>query len=400
VRFGQVIELAIESFRANKGSFALTAMGMIIGSASVILVVTVGLTGKQYAMDLIEGIGANMIVAEYYGGGRGDANSGQDYLTVADVTAVTKQVPGIVAASPMLELHDSIHIGGGETKEVLELGVFPEYRAVRNLLLLSGRFLDHEDSLSHAKVAVVTAPLGKVLFGSNDAALGGKFSIHGIPFTIIGIFKERVNTFGQSEIAEQTVLLPYPVARYLTDSDRVEQLFFSVRYYSDIESASNQIAHVIHSRHRSGSKYVVSDLTALVTTAGQVSRSLTIVMLMVSVVTLTVGGVGIMNIMLATVKSRTHEIGIRKALGATAGEIQMQFLVEALFISLSGGFAGAVLALAIAFSIRLFTGYRVPISPWSILTALSASTIVGVVFGTLPARRAAQLDPVDALKDE
>ncbi len=397
----EIIHLALDSFRANKVRFALTALGMVMGSASVILVVTIGLTGRQYAVNYIQGIGANMITADYQGGGTGDISTDQDYLIKDDLAAVVNQVPGIVAASPMLQMHDRISFGDGKTKDVLVLGVSPQYQEIRNLVVLSGRFFDDQDAMSHVKVAVVTVPFAQNLFGSADAAINKTFSIKGIPFTIIGTFKERVDTYGQMEIARQTILIPYPVARYFTGTDAVKTLFFSVRDFNDVTRARDEIARVIQSRHRANSVYDINENAALLTTVVQIANILTIVLLLVSAVTLAVSGVGIMNIMLATVRSRIREIGIRKAVGATYREIQLQFLIEAVLISLSGGIIGTLLGLAIPISARFFLSPdMIPISPWSVVISLGTATMVGILFGTLPATRAAQMDPVEALKYE
>ncbi len=397
----EILRLALDSFRANKVRFALTALGMVIGSASLILVTTIGLTGSNYIQHLIQGIGINMVQVEYSGGGSGQIGEYRnDLLTRDDEKAVDTQVPSVAASSPMLEMHDRISFGSGIVKDILVLGVSPEYRDVRNLVLLRGRFFDAEDEETHTKVAVVTAPFAQEMFGSTDSALNGSIQISGIPFTVVGIFKERVDTFGQSEIADETVLVPYSVARYFTGTDNVKQIFFSIRDKSDVEDSTRQILDVIKSRHKKNSVYRAQTLTELIEVAAQSARALTLVLLLVALVTLAVGGVGIMNIMLANVRSRIREIGIRKALGATAREIKLQFLVEAVLISLAGGTIGTIIGMMIPLSVRLFTQYRIPISGLSVIIALLASVIVGVVFGTLPATRAAQLDPVESLKYE
>jgi putative ABC transport system permease protein len=204
-----------------------------------------------------------------------------------------------------------------------------------------------------------------------------------------------------SEIATQTILIPYPVGRYFTGTNAVKQLFFSVRNFGDTPRARNEIAQVIQSRHRPGSVYDVVEYTALVETAAHIADIMTLVLLLVSAITLAVSGVGIMNIMLATVRSRIREIGIRKAVGATYREIQLQFLAEAILISLSGGIVGTLLGLALPLSVRfLFPAYTIPISPWSVVISLSTAMLVGILFGTLPATRAAQMDPVESLKYE
>ena len=323
-----------------------------------------------------------------------------DFLTHEDEKAVLAGVPSVVASSPVLESHDRISFGGGVVKDTLILGVSPQYKDVRNLIVLSGRFFDEQDESAHVKCADVTVPFAREMFGSEDAAIGKEFSIQGIPFTIVGIFKESVDTFGQTEIADQTILIPFSVARYVTGTDNVKQIYFSIRTMGDVPDATREIHRIIQSRHKPNSVYKTFDLRELLTTADRISIALIAVLVTVAAVTLAVGGVGIMNIMLANVRSRIREIGIRKALGATYREIRLQFLAEAIIISLAGGLVGCFVGLAVPLSIRLLTDYPLPISMWSVVIALAAATFVGVVFGTVPATRAAQMDPVESLKYE
>ncbi len=396
----EIVKLALDSFGVSKVRFALTALGMVIGSASLILVVTIALTGKQYILNYLESIGTNMVEIDYSGGGSGAVNNFQtDYLTKDDEQAIDAQVPSVEYSSSMLEMHDRISIHGTE-KEILVLGVAPQYQQVRNLKVLTGRFFDAEDESAHTKVAVVTEGLAQTLFGTDGGAINQTFSISGIPFTIVGVFKESVPTYGESEIADQTILIPYSVARYFSGTDNVSDIFFTIRDRGEVGEAAREIVRVAKSRHLPGSLYTATTLTEILTTADIVANALTVVLFLVSAVTLAVGGVGIMNIMLATVRSRIREIGIRKALGATAREIKLQFLVEAVFISLIGGIIGTLLGLSVPLALRLFTSYAIPISPWSIVVALLTSCAVGIIFGTLPANRAAQLDPVESLKYE
>ncbi|HKR96957.1 MAG TPA: ABC transporter permease, partial [Candidatus Angelobacter sp.] len=384
----------------SKVRFALTALGMVIGTASLIVVVTIGLTGKQYVLNQIQAIGSNMIYAYYEAGSSASVNSAgiADYLTLADMRAVQEQVPGIQAASPMMELHDRIGVGGGKERDILVLGVSPQYVTVRNLDVLDGRFFDNEDSMARAKVAVVTQQFAVRKFGSIDAAKDQDIKIFGLPFKIIGTFRERVDTFGQSEIAGDTVLIPDTVARYFTST--VKQLFFSVGDAGDVPRATDMIKHVLQARHRPESVYRVDNLTQLIQVASKAANGLTIMLLAISLLVLIVSGVGIMNIMLANVRTRIREIGIRKAIGATRREIRLQFLTEAVLISLTGGVVGTVIGLAIPFSVRFLTEYRIPISGLSAIIAITVATLVGVIFGTVPATRAAQLDPVEALHYE
>ncbi|ADV81334.1 ABC transporter permease [Terriglobus saanensis] len=400
--FSETLRLAIDSFRASKVRFLLTMVGMIIGSASIILVVTIGLTGKQYALDLLSSIGPNMVEMQYVGGALSGPNntSSPDFMTKDDEAAVDAQIAGIKASSPMLEYHQPVSIGNGVSKEAMMLGVSPQYKDVRNLAVIAGRFFDDQDDRSHSKVGVLVEPFARTLFGSINEAVGKKVTIQGIPITVIGVFKPRVDTFGQSEIGDETMLVPYPVLRYFTGTDQVKEIFFTMKDAGDVPRAANQILALIKSRHRPATVYKYMTMTPILKTMAQIANMLTVVLSLAAFITLIVSGTGIMNSMLANVQARIREIGIRKALGATAREIRLQFLTEAVSLSLSGGIVGTLLGLAIPISVNLLTPFKIPISYWAAVIALSTSVLVGVIFGTLPANRAAALDPVETLKYE
>ena len=318
--FGEIFRLTYDTFCANKVRVGLTALGMVVGTASLILVVTIGMTGKQYVLSLIQSIGANMIDAEYQGGGDGTT---PDQLTVDDMYAVLQRVSGVVAASPVVPLDNRIPIGYGKERDVRVLGVLPEYRFVRNLVIVSGRFFDAQDEQARNKVGVMQQKLAEQLYGSDDKAIGKVVKLSGLPFTVIGTFRERVDTFGQSEVTDSSMVIPYSVSRYFTNSPYVQQLYFSAADPSIVIPVTEQIREVIKSRHRAESNYVVQNLTALLSVADRTANALTLVLLLIATVTLLVGGIGIMNIMLTSVTSRTHEIGIRKAIGATNMEIRV-----------------------------------------------------------------------------
>ena len=398
----EILKLAMDSFRAAKTRFALTALGMVIGTASVILVVTIGMTGREYVLNLIQKFGTNSVEVEYAGGGATAAERVRysDFLTREDERVVDAQMPGIMYSSPVMDMHDRISFGGGVVKDTLVLGVSPQYEFIHNLIVTAGRFFDDTDETTHQKCAVVSELFATERYGSADAAVGRTFEITGIPFTVIGVFKMSVDDFGQSEIADQTILIPYSVVRYFTGTERVNQIYFSMRSMDEVPDAAKEIERIIRSRHRANSVYKTQTLKELLDMAAKSADALTAVLVLVAAVTLAVGGVGIMNIMLANVRSRIREIGIRKALGATYREIRLQFLAEAVIISLTGGIVGTVVGMAVPLSIRLFTDYDLPISPWSVIIALTAAVLVGVIFGTVPATRAAQMDPVEALKYE
>jgi putative ABC transport system permease protein len=396
----EILNFAYDAFCSNKLQFTLTALAMAVGTASVILVATIGLTGKQYALRLLESIGTNMIYADYQGGAQ-RIDSTPDPMTVDDVRAIREQVSSVVAASPTVTLTDHISLGGGKQSDILLMGVDPEYMRVRNLKVLAGRFFDAEDSASHNKVGVITEKLAFKLFGSAPPAIGQIIKLSGgLPFTIVGVFKESVDTFGQSEIQDDTMLIPYTVSRFFTPTSAVYQIYFSVATSQDVIPATAAIKRVLQSRHRPESVYSVQNLTQLLAVAEKIANGLTLMLMLIAFVTLLVSGIGIMNIMLATVTSRIREIGIRKAIGATNRAIRFQFLAEAILISLAGGIVGIVAGMTLPVSVRLLTDYRIPISAWSIVIALVVSSIVGIIFGTVPATRASQLDPVESLRYE
>ncbi len=400
IGFNEVLSFAYDSFCSNKLQFTLTSLAMAVATASVILVATIGLTGKQYILRQLQSIGTNMIYADYQGGAQ-RIDSTPDPIMIDDVQAVREQVSSVVAASPTVALGDRISVGAGKQSDILVLGVDPEYLRVRNLKVLAGRFFDNEDSAGRNKVAVITEKLAQKLYGSTSVAVGHIIKLSGgLPFTVVGVFKESVDTFGESEIQEETMLIPYTVSRFFKPTSMVNEIYFSVATAQDVVPATAAIKRVLQSRHRPESVYSVQNLNQLLTVAGKIADAMTLILMLVSFVTLLVSGIGIMNIMLATVTSRIREIGIRKAIGATNRAIRFQFLAEAILISLAGGVVGIVVGLAIPWSVRFLTDYRVPVSGLSAIIAIVVSSIVGIIFGTVPATRASQLDPVESLRHE
>jgi putative ABC transport system permease protein len=401
--WSEIVGLAVDSFKASKARFLLTMLGMVIGSASIILTVTVGMTGRQYALDAISSLGPNKVEMQYQGGSIIGPNNTTtpDNMTSEDMQAVLDTVPGVVSYSPMVEDHERIAIGGGQTKDTMLLGVSPQYRDVRGLVVVAGRFFDEQDAKSHSKVAVLNLPFAIEMYGSPEAAIGENIMVNLIPITVIGVFKESIPTYGMSEISTaETMLIPYEVARYFTGTNDLKEIFFKVSDSKMVEPAAKQITQVISSRHRPNSVYHAMTLTGILETADKIAKALTWVLLLAASITLVVSGVGIMNSMLATVQARIREIGIRKALGATRREIRLQFLTESVFISLCGGLVGTIIGMGIPISVRLLTPYKLPV-PWqAAIIALATSVVVGVVFGTVPANRAARLDPVETLKYE
>ena len=398
--FHEILTMGIDSLRADKVRAAMTALGMAVGTAALILVVTVALTGKTYVLAQIEAVGTNVIWAEYSGMSSASTSTVADFLTANDMIAVEQQVPGVKEASVVVNLHERIALNGGKEQDLLVLGVDPEYKTVRRMIVSSGRFFDRADAQTGNKVAVITEPLARSQFGSLDMALGQTIKIHEVPFVIVGTFRESVDTLGRSEIADDTVLIPYSVARSMTGTAAVNQIYFSMYDASSIPAATKSIQDVIAARHRPESVYNVANMTEVLRLALKTANAFTAVLLLFAAVTLIAAGVGIMNIMLATVHSRIHEIGVRKAIGATRRAILLQFLSEAVLIALLGGSVGTVVGLSIPVAVEFFTNYPVPISITAAVVALLVSCAVGITFGITPANNAARLDPVEALRHE
>lgn len=391
---------ALSALWAHKTRSALTGLSMVIANASVIVVVSVALAGRDFVVQLIEGVGANLIYAYYEAGGN-VSTSEADYITLADLEAVKTQLGDVVTgAAGVMSTWDTIPIDG-RSSQVRVLGSNEDYRVVRNLTLPAGRFFDQRDIEERRKVGLLTEPLAAKLFGSSQGAVGGEVKVHGLRFTVIGVFREGVDTFGQSEVAADSVLIPISVMKYFQSVERVDPLYVSVRSQEEVDEATARVRQLLESRHRPGSTYRVENLAGILRAAREISTVLTIVLLIIAAITLAISGIFIMNIMLISVSERTKEIGIRMAVGATRRKVQYQFLLEAVCISLLGGLVGVMLGVLVPLLARYFLPQlSIPISPISIVAAVAVSATVGAVFGLLPASRAAKLDPVEALRYE
>jgi putative ABC transport system permease protein len=398
----EALRSSVEALRANKFRAFLTALGLVIGNASVILVVTISLTSRDYILAQIQRIGSNMIYAQYETGNNGAiAAADADFIKVADVDAVREKLGSrIVAATAVMNSFDRMRVEGRE-RDVAIIGTDEYYPAVRNLDLLSGRFFDQGDVRQRNHVALLMQKLAKQLFGSEGAAVGKTIKLHGLQFSVIGTFREKVETFNLGELNGENVLIPISVLKYFAQIERIDPMYVQARSSGDVEPLTNAVRAVLEGRHRPGARYAVQNLVEILATARDIAAVLTAVLVVVSAIALIISGIGIMNIMLVTVTERTREIGLRMAVGAARRDVLEQFLAEAVLISLAGGVAGIVIGVAIPLSVQFFTDeIQIPISPVSIIVAFTVSLLVGLVFGLLPANRAARLNPTEALRYE
>jgi putative ABC transport system permease protein len=399
---GEALRCSIEALRANKFRAFLTALGLVIGNASVILVVTISLTSREYILAQIQRIGSNLIYAQYDAGNNGTIVAADaDFIKESDVEAVRAQLGSrIVAATGVMNSFDRLRINGRE-QDVNITGTDEFYPMVRNLDLLAGRFFDASDIRERHRVTLLMQRLAMKLYGSQAAAVGQIIKLHGLQFTVIGTFREKTESFGLSELTGENALIPITVLKYFAQLERIDPLYVQARRASDVEPLTVTIRSILEGRHRAGARYRVDNLAAILEAARSIATVLTAVLVVVSAIALIISGIGIMNIMLVTVTERTREIGLRMAVGAARNDILEQFLTEAVLISLGGGIAGILIGIAIPLSIRFFTDdVQIPISPLSIAVAFTVSLLVGLLFGILPANRAARLNPTEALRYE
>lgn len=401
MNFPEAVRFSLHALHANRLRTFLTALGLIIGNASVILVVTISLASKDLILDQIRGIGSNLVIASYDTGGANNAKVQSDFITTADLNALRETLGRrIVAATGVMQYHSEIVVNG-KIRDVTVDGIDADYAKVRNILLLQGRLFDDSDIVLHERVALINDLLAVRMFGNQAAAIDRTVRINQLQFTIVGTFREKTSTFGNAEITDETILIPISVLSNFVEYKRVDPVYLQVRYASDVPAVTNEVRRILNSRHRAAATYDVRNLTAILDTADQIANVLTIVLVIVSALALLISGIGIMNIMLVTVTERTREIGLRMAVGASRHEILMQFLVESVLISLVGGAIGIVIGLALPLSVGFFTDrVQVTVSPWSVVVAFGVSFAVGVGFGLLPAQRASRLNPTEALRYE
>ena len=395
----ETLTVAVDALRANKMRAVLTSIGVIIGSASIVLVVTVALTSRKYVISQIEAVGSNLVWAEMIK--TPDKEQPLSHrLTLGDKNALKETIPGVITAAGITDMPMTVVVEG-RTRPVSLIGVTDGYQQIRRLLILRGRYFDEGDMETHSKVCLITQDLALRVFGV-DNPIGQTIRMGELTFTVIGVFRERVATFGLTELQKESVLIPQPLMKYYTGQDVLNVLYAQASSPDDVSSLARQMTRLLKSRHPPEAEYDVQTLTAIVGAARAISEALTVVLLVIACIALLISGIGIMNIMLVTVRERTREIGIRKAIGAPRTDIMGQFLIEAFLISGGGAVIGVLIGIAIPVGVQqvLPGNLRVPISPASVIVAFMVSCVTGLFFGWLPANQAAKLDPVESLRYE
>ena len=397
----EVFGMAVDRFKKHPVQTSLTLAGLVVGTAAIILVVSLGLTGRQYVLRQIEGVGSKLVWVNYRGTvTTGVSRSADDVMTDTDIQAIAGRTDLFSGVTGILTLRGTIAVQS-QAKTLTILGVMANYGAVRkNMRILRGRFIDEDDMLERARVAVVNRDLYQQLF-ANDESTDKTIRTLGTTFQVIGEFEEPVDTLGRGEVVPETILIPASVAWYYTPTRQLKTLFAEARNFESLPTAVRAVQEILRERHRPGSVYEVESMTTVVRLARAISVALIVVFILAAAVSVVVGGVGIMNILLASVEQRTREIGVRMSVGARRRDILGQFLFEALSLGVAGSSIGVALGLGLPLLVRLLVkGIDVRVSILSAVLAFVFSCGVAVVFGAVPAYRASLLNPSEALHHE
>lgn len=392
---------------ANKARSGLTMLGIIIGIASVIAMTAIGQGAQNSISASIQSIGANLIMvmpgaARSFGGpsaGRGGAQS----LTVADADAIQSEVSNIAGVVREVSSRKQV-VGTGTNTNTNIMGTEPSYAMVRNVSVDDGTFITTQNVSSGAKVAVLGPTTRDDLFGTGATnVIGQKIRIAGMEYSIIGITIAKGGS-GFSN-TDDVIYIPYTTAqRYLTGNKYLSEIDVSAESSEASTQVQADITTLLTSKHNITDPAKIDFNTMnqadIIATASSVTSTFTALLAAVAGISLVVGGIGIMNMMLTTVTERTREIGLRKAIGAKKKDINKQFLVEAILLTFIGGVAGVILGWLISFGVAYLGVLQTSVSLSSVLLAFGVSALIGIVFGYYPARRAANLNPIDALRYE
>jgi putative ABC transport system permease protein len=400
---GEIIRVALEALRANKLRSLLTMLGIIIGVGAVITMIALGSGAQKSVQDRIQALGPTLL--SIYPGqsfNRGVASGNRVSLTLDDDTALANNARYVSAVVPELTGNLQVQLGD-QNINVNVVGTTPNYASVHNYTVTAGRMFTAGDDAARHRVAVLGASVPTMLNSNRDAMIGQEILVRGIAFEIIGVLSEKGAQGFQNP--DEQILIPLQTARYrVMGTDRLRSVTVQARDLESMNLAMIEIERVVRRQHKirpgQDNDFQIRNQTDILATLQQTTDTFKYLLAGIAAVSLVVGGIGIMNIMLVSVTERTREIGVRKALGATRFNIMFQFLVEALVLCLVGGLIGVVMGSLGAVVISALAHWNTLISPLAIALAFLFSAAVGVFFGIWPARRAASLDPITALRYE
>jgi putative ABC transport system permease protein len=383
----------------------LTVLGIVIGVGAVILMVAIGGGATKQIEATVQGLGTNMLVitpGATTAGGVSQGAQSFNRLTVEDADRLRAQSFLLAAVSPVVTTRSQI-VGGQGNWRTFVFGVHTDYQIIRDWEVETGVFFDENDMKAMRKVAVMGKTVAVNLFGDGDP-VGQQIRIRNVPFTVVGVLARKGQTAGGND-QDDVVLAPYTTVRNrLSGRQFIPQILASTFSPDEIAAGQEEVRAIMRDAHDLiGSQeddFTVRNQADLAETAAQTTQVMTLLLSAIAAISLVVGGIGIMNIMLVSVTERTREIGLRMALGARGIDILTQFLVESVVLCLVGGLLGVAVGIAGGFVIGSFTGWAIAVSPITVLLALTFAGSVGVFFGFYPARRAATLDPIEALRYE
>jgi putative ABC transport system permease protein len=400
---GETVGMALSTLRANRLRSLLTMLGIVIGNASVITLVGVGKGAQNLAEGQLSNLGANVLFV--VPGNNDTRRQGIDFpktLVLEDALAIAEQVPSVKRVAPQITRNEVVQ-SGGQSSSASVLGVTPEFLPVRQFEVAQGRFFYPTDLRSARNVTVIGPDLATKMFPGKPA-LGRVLRIRNQPFEVIGVLEPKGAVFGQNQDENAYIPLSTMVSK-LAGRDPTYGIslnFISVEARDDasINAAAFQITNLLRQRHRilREDDFAVRSQQDALTIVSTITGGLTLMLGAVGAISLLVGGIGIMNIMLVSVSERTEEIGLRKALGARSGDVLLQFLVESLVLASLGGVIGSGLGLAAVGAVAAFTPLPAAVGTGTVLLTVGLSGSIGLFFGVVPARRAARLDPIVALR--
>jgi putative ABC transport system permease protein len=403
MNFIEQLKMASATLIAHKMRSSLTMLGIIIGNASVIGMVGIGDGVQRYVSEQVNSLGPNIL---FILPGSPEAQSRPVYppqtLVLADAEAIETQVPSVDEVAPSLTASQLMSYRNKNASASL-VGTMPEYLSVRNFDVAKGRFISDLDIQRNEQVTALGSELAEQLFG-NENPIGQQVRLKDISLRVIGVMKPKGSSFGSNEdlnaFVPITTMANRVVGRTSPYGIQVTFISVSIENQEDMKAAQFQIENLLRLRHQITDEddFTVRNQKDIMDILGKVTGALTILLAATAAISLFVGGIGIMNIMLVSVTERTSEIGLRKAIGASQGDILLQFMIEAVILSAAGGMVGTAIGVSGIWILAALTPLEASISPLTIAMTVSISGGIGLCFGVLPARRAAQLDPIVALR--